>query len=698
MSYSNGHFAVGRKMMAVAQSGSRADPLTMMQMTRKRESHQEFTNNSEPDSLLRRPPSSSSQEVMMIVPSSKTRTIFDNSTQHCDDDDDDDYDDDGKKKKKKTKEEEVPWWKKVLDPKRKSVQHWNKLFVLSCFFALFVDPLFFFTIGINPEYKCVVFNYPWAIVFTVLRSVTDFILLLHMLLQFRLAYESNNGKLVFNRRAIADRYVYSHAFVLDVITVLPLPQIVIMVFVRNYTTRDNADFLKNVLRVIVLLQDIPRCIRFFPILIGQSPSGFVFETAWANFIINIFMYLLASHVVGCCWYLFGLQRVNSCLQNACTADNASSILCFSSYLDCGLGDPYNRTPADINWTSQTSATSSCLLPNATFQYGIYGPMGFQVAQESSVVKKYIYSVFWGFLQLSTLAGNQIPSLFVWEVLFTMGISGLGLFLFALLIGNIQNFLQSLVRRGQEMQMRRYDVEKWMRRRNLPLEMRKSVRATERLKWGATRGVEENELLSGLQEDLRSKIKQFISLELVRKVPLFKVMDAVVLDAICARLQEQLYIKNSKIMTKDSPIKRMHFIVRGRMRSEGEDGMRQELSDGDYCGEELLFWYLEKMALKPRGTWKKRIKWQFPVSFRTVTCLDNVEAFALEASDLEDISTNYYRHMSTVRVQGALRNGSACFKTWAATRIQVAWRYYLKRRARSGIIVQDNARRSGARIS
>ncbi len=44
-----------------------------------------------------------------------------------------------------------------------------------------------------------------------------------------------------------------------------------------------------------------------------------------------------------------------------------------------------------------------------------------------------------------------------------------------------------------------------------------MRATERLKWGATRGVEENELLSGLQEDLRSNIKKFISLELVRKV-------------------------------------------------------------------------------------------------------------------------------------------------------------------------------------
>ncbi len=92
--------------MAVAQSGSCADPLTMMQMTRKQESHREFTNYSEPHSLLRRPPSSPSQEEMMIVPSSKTRTIFDNSTQHCDDDDDYDYDDDGKKKKKKTSDDE----------------------------------------------------------------------------------------------------------------------------------------------------------------------------------------------------------------------------------------------------------------------------------------------------------------------------------------------------------------------------------------------------------------------------------------------------------------------------------------------------------------------------------------------------------------------------------------------------------------
>lgn len=49
-------------------------------------------------------------------------------------------------------------------------------------------------------------------------------------------------------------------------------------------------------------------------------------------------------------------------------------------------------------------------------------------------------------QISTLAGNLVPSYFAWEVLFTMAIIGLGLLLFALLIGNMQNFLQALGRR------------------------------------------------------------------------------------------------------------------------------------------------------------------------------------------------------------------------------------------------------------
>nr|GMC78228.1 probable cyclic nucleotide-gated ion channel 20, chloroplastic [Ipomoea batatas] len=54
----------------------------------------------------------------------------------------------------------------------------------------------------------------------------------------------------------------------------------------------------------------------------------------------------------------------------------------------------------------------------------------------------------------------------------MAIIGLGLLLFAMLIGNMQNFLQSLGSRQLEMSMRRRDVEKWMSHRRLPEGLRR----------------------------------------------------------------------------------------------------------------------------------------------------------------------------------------------------------------------------------
>jgi hypothetical protein len=68
-----------------------------------------------------------------------------------------------------------------------------------------------------------------------------------------------------------------------------------------------ANYAKNLLRATVLLQYVPRIIRFVPLLDGQSANGFIFESAWANFVINLLMFVLAGHVVGSCWYLFGLQ-------------------------------------------------------------------------------------------------------------------------------------------------------------------------------------------------------------------------------------------------------------------------------------------------------------------------------------------------------------------------------------------------------
>lgn len=80
-----------------------------------------------------------------------------------------------------------------------------------------------------------------------------------------------------------------------------------------------------------------------------------------------------------------------------------------------------------------------------------------------------------------------------------------------------------------------------------------------------------------------------------QVRIFTLLDESIIDAICEKLRQKLYIKGSKILYKDGPIDTMVFIVRGNMESVGGDGNISPLKEGDVCGEELLLWCLEQSS-------------------------------------------------------------------------------------------------------
>lgn len=54
---------------------------------------------------------------------------------------------------------------------------------------------------------------------------------------------------------------------------------------------------KNLLKIVVILQYIPRVLRIHPLYkeVTRS-SGILTETAWAGAALNLFLYMLASHV------------------------------------------------------------------------------------------------------------------------------------------------------------------------------------------------------------------------------------------------------------------------------------------------------------------------------------------------------------------------------------------------------------------
>ncbi|CAI0452967.1 unnamed protein product [Linum tenue] len=476
----------------------------------------------------------------------------------------------------------------ILDPRGPAVRRWSKIFLVACLLSLFVDPLFFYLPRVNRTASCIDIGRPLEFTLTVLRTVADVFYMVHIFIMFRTAYVApssrvfGRGELVIDPEKIASRYL-RYNFWLDLIAALPLPQVLIWLIIPNLAGSTMANT-KNVLRFIIIFQYIPRLYLIFP-LSSQivKATGFVTETAWAGAAYNLMLYMLASHVLGACWYLLSIE--------------------------------------------------SC----------------------------------------SSLGQNLSTSTYVGEIAFAIIIATLGLVLFALLIGNMQTYLQSTTVRLEEWRIKRTDAEQWMHHRQLPPELRNSVRKYDQYKWLATRGVDEETLLKGLPLDLRRDIKRHLCLDLVRRVPLFDQMDERMLDAICERLKPALSTEGTVLVREGDLVDEMLFIIRGNLDSYTTNGGRTgffnscKIGPGEFCGEELLTW-----ALDPRPSVL------LPSSTRTVKAISEVEAFALRAEDLKFVASQF-RRLHSKQLRHKFRFYSHQWRTWAACFIQAAWRRYKKRK-------------------
>ncbi|CAH9095744.1 unnamed protein product [Cuscuta epithymum] len=270
-----------------------------------------------------------------------------------------------------------------------------------------------------------------------------------------------------------------------------------------------------------------------------------------------------------------------------------------------------------------------------------------------------------------------------ETLFSSIICLMGLVIFALLIGNMQSYLQSMSTRLEEWRVKRRDTEEWMRHRQLPQELQERVRRFVQYKWLATRGVEEEEILRSLPLDIRREIRRHLCLALVRRVPFFAQMDDQLLDAICERLVSSLNTKHTFIVREGDPVNEMLFIIRGQLESSTTNGGRSGFLDsitlkpGDFCGEELLTW-----ALMPN------MNSNLPSSTRTVKSLTEVEAFALRAEDLKFVA-NQFKRLHSKKLQHAFRCYSHQWRTWGACFIQAAWRRYKRKRLAEELARQES---------
>ncbi|CAD6339388.1 unnamed protein product [Miscanthus lutarioriparius] len=568
----------------------------------------------------------------------------------------------------------------TLHPQGPFLQKWNRIFVISCIFAVSVDPLFLYIPVINDEKPCWYLDRKLEKAASVLRFFTDIFYILHIIFQFRTGFIASSpttfgrGVLIEDRYAITKRYLSTYFFI-DVFAILPIPQVIILVVLPNLQGSKLMKA-KNVLMLIIICQYVPRLIRIRPLYLQITRSaGVITETARAGAAFNLLLYMLASHVLGALWYLLSIQRQDSCWRQQCRNNSR----CDLAYLYCGDHD--NEGNAFLSTTCLLSNQSN--LPDPYF--GIYAPAIKNVSQSKSFFAKLFFCVWWGLQNLSSLGQNLKTSTYAWENLFAVFVSISGLVLFALLIGNVQTYLQSASLRIEEMRVKSRDTDQWMSYRHLPENLKERIRRYEQYRWQETSGVDEEQLLMNLPKDLRRDIKRHLCLSLLMRVPMFENMDDQLLDAMCDCLKPILYTEGSCVIREGDPVNEMLFVMRGNLMSVTTNGGRtgffnsDVLKAGDFCGEELLTW-----ALDPTSTSS------LPSSTRTVKTISEVEAFALRAEDLRFVATQF-RRLHSKQLQHTFRFYSQQWRTWAACFIQAAWHRYCRKK------IEDSLREKEKRL-
>ncbi|CAH8263394.1 unnamed protein product [Arabidopsis lyrata] len=575
---------------------------------------------------------------------------------------------------------------KILDPGGDAVLQWNRVFLFWCLVALYVDPLFFFLSSVKRigRSSCMTTDLKLGIVITFFRTLADLFYVLHIVIKFRTAYVSRTsrvfgrGELVKDPKLIARRYLRSD-FIVDLIACLPLPQIVSW-FILPSIRSSHSDHTTNALVLIVLVQYIPRLYLIFPLSAEIiKATGVVTTTAWAGAAYNLLQYMLASHILGSAWYLLSIERQATCWKAECHKELASP-QCVTDFFDCGT---LHRDDRNI-WQNTTVVFSNCdPSNNIQFTFGIFADALTKNVVSSPFLEKYLYCLWFGLQNLSSYGQNLSTSTSVLETMFAILVAIFGLVLFALLIGNMQTYLQSITVRLEEWRLKRRDTEEWMGHRLLPQNLRERVRRFVQYKWLATRGVDEETILHSLPADLRRDIQRHLCLDLVRRVPLFAQMDDQLLDAICERLASSLSTQGNYIVREGDPVTEMLFIIRGKLESSTTNGGRTgffnsiTLRPGDFCGEELLAW-----ALLPKSTVN------LPSSTRTVRALEEVEAFALQAGDLKFVA-NQFRRLHSKKLQHTFRYYSHQWRTWAACFVQVAWRRYKRKKLAKSLSLAES---------
>ncbi|PQQ17429.1 cyclic nucleotide-gated ion channel 1-like isoform X1 [Prunus yedoensis var. nudiflora] len=204
--------------------------------------------------------------------------------------------------------------------KSKLAARLTHIFITSCVFGVFLDPLFLYIPLLNQDLKCVRLDNTIKIIALVSRSFTDLFYVGRIILQVcrfenyspsikQFLPEKCSFKLMESfikgfRDLLPDvsnevpkprigKEIWESSIIVDILAILPLPQVAILIFFPKM--RVSGSFGKRIMNFLVMGQYVPRVLRIY-LSCKKAKKPFKGHIPlWLKGLLNLFLYILASH-------------------------------------------------------------------------------------------------------------------------------------------------------------------------------------------------------------------------------------------------------------------------------------------------------------------------------------------------------------------------------------------------------------------
>uniref|UniRef100_A0A8C8BEM2 Cyclic nucleotide gated channel subunit alpha 3 n=1 Tax=Otus sunia TaxID=257818 RepID=A0A8C8BEM2_9STRI len=208
-----------------------------------------------------------------------------------------------------------------------------------------------------------------------------------------------------------------------------------------------------------------------------------------------------------------------------------------------------------------------------------------VPEYGRLSRKYIYSLYWSTLTLTTI-GETPPPVKDEEYLFVVIDFLVGVLIFATIVGNVGSMISNMNASRAEFQAKVDSIKQYMHFRKVTKDLEARVIKWFDYLWTNKKTVDEKEVLKNLPDKLKAEIAINVHLDTLKKVRIFQDCEAGLLIELVLKLKPTVFSPGDYICKKGDIGREMYIIKEGKLAVVADDGVTQfvVLSDGSYFGE------------------------------------------------------------------------------------------------------------------